>query len=350
MSLSCCQSPLSVVVWEAAELRSCVCVWATAGNSASGIDCATVILSRAASQKSFRLHGCVFPSMLVGFLKHRANSNTNLNPSISNPRKLTSHSLVLGVKLWPLHRRWGNLPPLAPSNSTDHSQACCTHKSWPGRELALPAYCQGVMCSHISPLCTTHTVLKGPQRRLKTTPPVTHICLHDRHHPYSVCVLVPLGECIPGRAGEQRKKVEGVDGGLSSCRSSWSSHGTTQGTMPALCCLQSASSAWRFLPLWHCWAVILCFREKLLFEILEAAARCFCAEEAGARGWIQWPCLEVGAHNRSLGQWLEHHPTTAQSVIPAATFEAHGARVYSGMNLGINKKYLSWLVPQYVCN
>ena len=130
-----------------------------------------------------------------------------------------------------MRRSQGNLPPPALLNSTHHSQAHCTQKSQPGRVLALPPHCQGRMGSYISPLGTTHIVVKGPQRRLKTAPPESHVYLHDRHHPCAVCLLVPLGEYTPGRKMESRgrKKVERVDGGLPLCRSSRSSHGTALG-------------------------------------------------------------------------------------------------------------------------
>lgn len=52
---------LSLRSW--GSVCECASVWATAGNSASGIDCATVILSWAGSQKGFRLLWVHFVSL-----------------------------------------------------------------------------------------------------------------------------------------------------------------------------------------------------------------------------------------------------------------------------------------------
>lgn len=152
-------------------------------------------------------------------------------------------------------------------------------KSWPGRVLALPPHCQGRMCSCISPLCTTHRGVKGPQRRLKTAPPESRIHLRDRRLPCAVCLLVPLGEYTPERKMESRgkKKVERVDGGLPLCRPSWSSHGTALGyagdrASPPLPpeCQQHRRI---FTPLALLSSVLLCFRDKFLSEVFTGCNR-----------------------------------------------------------------------------
>lgn len=198
---------------EPVELRNCVCVCCVCEPLPEIQHLESIVpQSSWAELEARRISDCFFSSVLVGFLKCREKLKRNPNPSISNPHKLTSHSLVLRVKLWPLHRSQSNLLPPALSKSTQCCQAHRAHKSQSWRALASAPHCLGRMCSFISPIYITHMEVNRPQRRWKTTSPEPHVYLCARHHPCAVCLLIPLENCTPGGRMESRgrKVVERV--------------------------------------------------------------------------------------------------------------------------------------------
>lgn len=162
------------------------------------------------------------------------------------------------------------------------------------------------MC-HISPLCITHIAVNGPERRLKTAPPESHV---------SVIGIIPALSASSSpwvnthrkKDGEQREK-EGRKGGwwLLSRRSSWSSHGTALGyprdhASPSLPpeCQQHMRI---FTPLALLSSGLLCFQEKFLSEVFRGCNISLCCRwqepEGGFSGHAQRLVYTAGHWERS---------------------------------------------------